>query len=96
MRTSYSLWLIRRDSPPAAGGWLPHPMVLAVLVASALVTNVAGLMLGTPQSTPAQHALHVLLGVGCLLCVAICVLRGEREMIAGVRSLRRGGGRPAD
>jgi len=35
----------------------------------------------------------VLLGGACLLGVAVAVLRGEREMVAGVRALRRGGAR---
>ena len=74
---------------------LPHPLVVGSLLGSALLTNAAGLVLGTPSSPPAHHALHVLLGGGCLLGVGACVLRGEREMIAGVRALFRGGDRSA-
>ena len=73
------------------GRFVPHPLVLGSLLGSAAVTNAAGQFLGTPQSPPAQHAMHVLLGVGCLLGVAAAVVRGEREMIAGLRSLRQGG-----
>lgn len=73
------------------GRFVPHPLVLGSLLGSAAVTNAAGQFLGTPQSAPAQHAMHVLLGVGCLLGVAAAVVRGEREMIAGLRSLRQGG-----
>ena len=73
------------------GRFVPHPLVLGSLLGSAALTNAAGQFLGTPQSPPAQHAMHVLLGVGCLLGVAAAVVRGEREMIAGLRSLRQGG-----
>jgi hypothetical protein len=70
---------------------VPHPLVLGSLLGSAVVTSAAGQLLGTPQSSPVQHAMHVLLGVGCLLGVAAAVVRGEREMIIGLRSLRHGG-----
>ena len=103
MRTAYSLRLIRAATQPppdaapgapatppaAAPRLLPHPAVLGSLLGSALLTNAAGLVLGTPQSSLAQHALHVLLGGACLLGVAAAVVHGEREMIAGVAALRR-------
>ena len=107
MRTAYSFRFIlqatRRPAAAAAatgatgtaalpiGRFVPHPLVLGSLLGSAALTNAAGQFLGTPQSPPAQHAMHVLLGVGCLLGVAAAVVRGEREMIAGLRSLRQGG-----
>ena len=82
-----------RATAAATTRLLPHPLVVGSLIGSALLTNAAGLVLGTPSSPPAHHALHVLLGGGCLLGVGVCVLRGEREIIAGVRALRRGGDR---
>lgn len=107
MRTAYSLRFIRRAAAASTSAsstgaerdtaattrLLPHPIVIGSLLGSALLTNAAGLVLGTPSSPPAHHALHVLLGGGCLLGVGVCVLRGEREMIAGMRALRRGGDR---